>query len=227
MSSLASAPRIVLFLPSLAGGGAERVFVGLANRLATMGVKVDLALARAEGPYLGEVSSSVNLVDFAAAGVSKAVPGLVRHLRARRADAILSGLDHANVMAVIARALARTRTRCVVSSRSVPTQLQKESGAFRAWSVLKAARFAYRFSDRVIANSEAVAADLSRHLGVARDRISVIYNPLPLESIERASQESPGHSCFDPRRASRDPQRRSIVRAEGFSDAHPRFRPCS
>lgn len=51
--------KISLFIADFGGGGAERVFVTLANGIANKGVKVDLILANAEGPYLSEVSSKV------------------------------------------------------------------------------------------------------------------------------------------------------------------------
>jgi glycosyltransferase involved in cell wall biosynthesis len=186
--------RIVLFLPSLAGGGAERVFVGLANDFTALGVPVDLALARAEGPYLDELDPGVRVVDLKSGGVSRSLSKLARHLRTEQPDSILSGLDHANVTAILARAMAAVRTRCVISTRSVPTMLKHEAGAARAWTVLQAARITYRFADRVVANSEGVAADFSRYMRIPRGRIDVIYNPLNIESIQKLSAQPLTHA---------------------------------
>ena len=58
------APRVALFLPSLHGGGAERVMAEIANRLARRGNAVELVLARAEGVYLDEIEPSVRVVDL-------------------------------------------------------------------------------------------------------------------------------------------------------------------
>jgi len=44
--------KLALFLPSLRGGGAERVMVNLVRGFAERGLRVDLVLAKAEGPYL-------------------------------------------------------------------------------------------------------------------------------------------------------------------------------
>ncbi len=43
---------IAIFLPSLRGGGAERMMVNLSKGFAKCGLKVDLVLTKAEGPYL-------------------------------------------------------------------------------------------------------------------------------------------------------------------------------
>ncbi len=42
--------RLAIFLPSLAGGGAEKSMLRLASGLARRGYALDLVLARAEGP---------------------------------------------------------------------------------------------------------------------------------------------------------------------------------
>lgn len=46
---------IAIFLPSLRGGGAERMMVNLSKGFAKCGLKVDLVLTKAEGPYLSMV----------------------------------------------------------------------------------------------------------------------------------------------------------------------------
>jgi len=189
--------RIALFLPSLDGGGAERVFVELANYIAGQGVPVDLVLASATGPYLGEVRAPVRVVDCGASGVGRALPTLARHLRRERCAALLSALEHANVVALAARVCSLSSARSVVSVRGVPTMLAREASRSAPW-VLRASRLAYRFAHAIIANSHGVADDVSTHLGIARRRIDVIYNPLNLEFIEQQSQAPQPHPFCAP-----------------------------
>ena len=65
---------IAIYLPSLTGGGAERVMVTLANGFAAQGHAVDLVLATAEGPYLADVVSGVRVVDLASGRVFRSLP---------------------------------------------------------------------------------------------------------------------------------------------------------
>jgi glycosyltransferase involved in cell wall biosynthesis len=185
--------RLALFLPSLAAGGAERVFVELANEFSRQGHAVDLALANASGPFLGEVAPSVRIIDFGAAGVLRAVPRLARYLRRERPAALLSALEHANVAALLGGWLSLTGTRCVLSVRGVPTMLGHEAGDAQAKRLLAVSRIAYVFAAAIIANSHGVAADMSTHLGIARRKINVIYNPLNLQYIEHRSAEPVTH----------------------------------
>ncbi|HEY0941096.1 MAG TPA: glycosyltransferase [Steroidobacter sp.] len=191
-------PAITLFLPSVEGGGAERVFVQLANEFAKLGCRVEFVLARARGPYLEEISEQVRIVDLRASGVLNCLPALVRYLRSRRPAAILSGLEHANVIAVLARSLAGRSTRCVVSTRAVPTAIYRANRSRRRWMTLQMSRLTYRLADQVIANSQAVAADLAGSLGVSNGKLTVIYNPLDMEYIDRNSRMAADHPWLTP-----------------------------
>src|SRR5215218_7431474 len=95
--------RVAIFLPSLAGGGAEKSMVKLAQGLAMREHAVDLVLARAEGPYLTEVPKNVQIVDLKATRTLFCLPALVRYLRHERPDVLLSTLDYANILALWAR----------------------------------------------------------------------------------------------------------------------------
>ena len=68
--------KLALFLPSLRGGGAERIMVNLARGFVERGLQVDLVLAKAEGPYLSQVPSKARVVDLGARRVLHSLPGL-------------------------------------------------------------------------------------------------------------------------------------------------------
>lgn len=189
---------IALFLPSLDGGGAERVFVDLANELSGRGLPVELLVASARGPYLAEVAPGTKLVDLGARRVSWALPRLVRYLRAERPRVLLSALDNANVVAVLATRAAGRGTRCVVSMRAVPSAVYPADGSMGSRKLFWAMRQTYRRADAVIANSHAVAADLVSALGVPAPLIRVIHNPLNVAHIESLAGDAAGEEMDDP-----------------------------
>lgn len=180
---------IALFLPSLDGGGAERVFVQLANEFAALGLRVRLVLAAARGPYLDEVAADVRVVDLCATGVMRALPKLIRYLRRERPNVMLSALDHSNIIAILACSIARTGTRCVISMRSVPSAVYREETSARKWVFPALMRRSYGRADRIIANSQGVASDLINNFQVPGEKVSIIYNPLDLELIRRLGSE--------------------------------------
>ena len=60
---------IAFFLPSLRGGGAERVMMNLALGITERGLPVDLVLAAAEGAFLSQLPPTIRLVDLRAGRV--------------------------------------------------------------------------------------------------------------------------------------------------------------
>jgi glycosyltransferase involved in cell wall biosynthesis len=185
--------RLAIYIPSLRGGGAERVMVILANGFAERGYEVDLVLAKAEGPYLKEVADTVRVVDLKSTRVLTSLPGLVRYLRSVRPLALLSAMGHANVVAVVAKVLARVPTRVVVSERNNFSVSKKHARSHRANAMgrLILMRWAYRRAAGVIAISGGVADDLSVQLEIPRDNIKVVYNPLDIERAQVLSRLEP------------------------------------
>ena len=193
----AAGNRVALFLPSLCGGGAERVTVNLARGLSDRGLRVDLVLARAEGPYLNDVASKVRLVDLNARRVLASLPGLIRYLRRERPDVVLSALNHANLVALWARRISRVPARVVVSVHGLLAHTSKSAGVKGRSMPALVGRF-YPWADQVIAVSQGVATDLAQTAGLSRDRIRVIYNPVVTAELEQKAKAPLEHPWFDP-----------------------------
>lgn len=171
-------PDVAIFISSLRGGGAERVMTTLANEIAARELHVDLLLTRAEGPYLSLVSEAVRVIDFRKRRPALALGPLVRYLRKEQPRALLSALDHTNLIAVAARQLSGVQTRHIVSQRnnaSIRPSLWNGAKDLPNYWLLGVG---YRRSDGVIAVSDGVADSLTRHHGVPRSLIHVIYNPV-------------------------------------------------
>lgn len=175
---------VAFFLPSLDGGGAERVFVQLANRFARGGMQVDFCLARVRGPYLDELDRAVRVVELGTGSVMRALWPLVRFLRDRSPDALLSGLDHANVVALLAMRIARFRGRQIISERSMPSVWYRTRLSLRTRVLAMAMRWTYPWAQRVIVNSDAMGADVESFLSVDGARVVTIGNPVDLARID-------------------------------------------
>ena len=180
---------VAFFVPSLRGGGAEKVTVTLANAFARKGLKVDLLLAQAEGPYRKYVLPDVRVVDFKSSRVLKSIPKLVRYLSEEKPDCLVSALNHANLAAIIARLLANSNCRLVVAEHTTPSRTKDAN--IRGRFVKSLIGFVYRMADRVIAVSQGVKDDLCR-LGVPSSRVAVVYNPIvSAELYAKARQDCP------------------------------------
>ncbi|MBE3581288.1 MAG: glycosyltransferase [Thermoanaerobacteraceae bacterium] len=190
--------KIGLFLPSLRGGGAERVMVNLARGFAEQGLKVDLVLAKAEGPYLSQLPPDVRVVDLRASRVLASLPGLVCYLKRERPAVLLSAMDHANIVAIWARKIAGVSCRLVVSVHTTLSRATDNASNIRSQFMPRLIRWFYPWTEAVIAVSQGVADDLVKTTGLPRELIKVIYNPIITpELIEKAKQRI-DHPWFKP-----------------------------
>lgn len=181
---------IAIFLPSLHGGGAERAMVMLANGFAQRELAVDLVLVSAVGPYLCEVSPAVNVVNLRQSRVIKSLPGLIRYLRARKPTVLLSVMGHANLVALLAKKMTRVNTRLVVSERNNTPVVSESNESLGSRVVRLLNRYLYRTADAIHGVSYGVAASSAQWLGMPRERIEVVYNPVVTHEILELAQEN-------------------------------------
>lgn len=185
---------VAIFLPDVEGGGAERVMVTLANGFAARGHHVDLVLAQARGSYLGEVAAAVHIVDLKAGRVATSLLPLARYLRRERPAALLSALNHANIIAIIARKLARVPLRLVVSERNAPSQTLMGGGQVAIFRHLT--RHLYPSTDAIVCVAKGVEDELEQLLGLPPEKLHTVYNPLDLDRIAALKANVPHHPWF-------------------------------
>ena len=185
--------RLALFLPSLGGGGAERIMLTLAAGLSARGVGVDLVLATPTGEYMDQVPETVRLVDLGATRPLTAVPALARYLRRQRPRTLLTTILSANLAAFLAHRLAGAATRLVArESSTLSVDLTRMSPLNRLLTPrLIASGFARAHT--FVAPSRGAADDLAKTAGIPREAIKVIYNPVVSDALRERARQPTGH----------------------------------
>lgn len=190
--------RVSIFLPSLAGGGAERAIGMVANGLAAQGVDVSLVLGTAIGPYLAQVAPEVHVYDLGARTLLRAVPALARHLTKVQPVALLSAMSHANIVASWAHRLAGSRARLVLSERAHLSSVFAAHRDLRTHITRLLMRLSYARADAIVAVSKGVAQDLLQHVPVAKERVFTIYNPVVDGHLLTQARATPTHPWLMP-----------------------------
>jgi glycosyltransferase involved in cell wall biosynthesis len=183
--------KLIFHVPSLIGGGAERVWVLVANEMARRGHDTTLLVWNGLGPNRVHVSPAVHLVDFGIplfAGERFGKPATLRGLlrmagffRRHRPDAVFSAPEFANLMTALALSLSLSRAKFFPSFHAAATLRDSRAGSelARRFSGLMAKR-----ATRAIAVSQGIAGDLGD--SIAADKVAVIHNPLPPPSLRPA-----------------------------------------
>lgn len=191
--ALADNDRLALFLPSLAGGGAEKIMLNLASEFIKKGYAVDVVVSKATGVYLSSVPANARIVDLNASRPLTAVPALARYLSAERPRGLLAKITNANLAAVWASQLAGAKTRCVICEEShLSSELQRSSSHNRILMPFLIRHFFTKVHS-VVAVSHGVADDLAQVSGIPRESIRVIYNPVVSVNLLAKSQEPTSH----------------------------------
>lgn len=192
MSAPAGRP-IAFFLPGLHGGGAERIVLNLTQGIAERGQSVDLVLASATGPLLDHLAPGVRLVDLESPRVLRSIGPLARYLRRERPRALISSMSHANLVALWAAKLAGTGVPVTVTEHNTMSQSALEQGWLERnlWPPLL--RGFYPWARHVVAVSRDAADDFARTVGMPRERVEVIYNPVIMPDLRSRARHTPDH----------------------------------
>jgi hypothetical protein len=106
------------YIPNFAGGGAERVFIRVANHLASRGTSVMLIVNNENGPLRSLLDDAVTLKVLNAPKALLAIPKLITHLRETKPVSLISALTRTNVAALLAARLAGVGTKVIVCERN-------------------------------------------------------------------------------------------------------------
>jgi len=188
--------KIALFIPSLDAGGAERVFVNIANDLSKKGFNVDLILTRKTGSYVELVGDNVNIIDLRRPSVMLSVISLARYLVQKRPTSIMSGLNHSNVALILSTLISRYRGKVVISVHSTVSQNLFLNAGVKNKVMARFYRNLSKFNVFVVTVSLAVAKDLASNTDLSESSIITIYNPLNLSEILERSKSPVEHPWF-------------------------------
>lgn len=180
--------RVLFTIPSLDGGGAERVFVTLLRHLDRARISPHLALVEMKGVHLADVPADVPVHDLGGRS-PLAFVRLARLVRRLRPATVFSSLTFYSTLVLLCRPFCPRGTRFVTRENCLPT-IHLPGMPFGA---LRRALYApaHRRADRVICQTPEMAADVVR-AGVPAARTVVIPNPLDTAGVaERAAAGNP------------------------------------
>jgi glycosyltransferase involved in cell wall biosynthesis len=191
-----TAPRALLVLPGLGGGGAERVAVGIMQAIPE--AERHLVLFEKTIAYSYDATLHVLAGDFTSNGplfgrlrqLAGDIAGLRRLKALLRPEVSLSFTTWANILNV----LSGFRGRVVLSSHNCESRNIRGRSAPLVRALV---RWTYPRADCIVAVSGAVRQDLIETFGVSPERVQTIHNSVDLEAIGKATREPPEPSLAE------------------------------
>ena len=175
-----SRPTLLLVIPHLGGGGAERVVELLAGGLSPDHFHIHLCLVTQKDAEGYAIPLYVTIHGMRARRVRTSWWKLLRLVRSLKPDVILSGMAHLNFLLLMLRPLFPSRTKLLV----------RQNGCVLAGSSLTAYRMLYPRADAIVCQTTAMAAELTRLTGISR-KLRVLPNPVDIAAIRKSAHDAP------------------------------------
>lgn len=174
--------RIAIALPGLLPfGGAERVWITLAEEFMNSGYAIDIVLANDESTHqelMAVVPKTSRIYNFSAARLRNFVIPFARYLRTEKPDVVLTAMWPFTLLCILGNILAGSPSRIIVSEHSLLSLQYAKRGFFRE-AFMRYSLMGYRLADACVAVSTGVANDVSALSGIAKKHFHIIHNPLP------------------------------------------------
>jgi glycosyltransferase involved in cell wall biosynthesis len=195
-----SLPEIIILIPSLSGGGAERV---VSNLVPYISQHFEVTLALLENRIIYPVPENIRLKAFSGplesqtAHISRIpyhVFSLARLVRKYNVRAVLSFMEQGNMLNLLTAFITHHKT--VVSQRVVPKRQYANKGVLGRL-ILKASLLLYPKADQVEAVSEGIRNALISDYGLDHEKLNVIPNPVNIENLSRQAKAPLPHNIPD------------------------------
>ena len=190
-----------MVLPSLEMGGAERVSVALINNLSRQHFTLHVIVCGDEdGPLSHELPENLNIVFLRKSRVRHALRAILSHTRQLKPNLLFLNLSYLNLLVAIFRSFLPRQTKVIARETNVVSlnNLNYRLPAF--WNVLY--RAFYSRLDHIICQTTVMQTDLVAKYAVAKERTTVISNPVDVNKILELSRDEPSAEPMDHHQAS-------------------------
>lgn len=170
--------KIAIFLPNLAGGGAEKVFVSLSSAFIKSGFAVDMILIQKRGELLSFLDERVNVIELNSKKIRGSFAPLLSYLRNNNPEILIAVMWPLTVLGTIAFRISGCHGRVVVSDHNTLSLSTSGYSKFRKIVLSQTIRWVYPLADIRLAVSNGVAADIKQLSGLSKIKFNVIYNPI-------------------------------------------------
>ena len=189
--------RIALFIPAFGGGGAENVFIILANYWVNEGAMVDYLVCSGAGPMRARLDPRVTVIELADRGgllfrrlsYSRQIS---KYCKRFKPSFLLSTLTYCNQVTLIAKCLWGLGGGSLIVHEANSLANQRKASFLRTRMNLISMRLLYPQADWISANSDYTLDELETEIGVPKRKRALVRNPVELRDVERvASSDVP------------------------------------
>ncbi len=175
--------KILFVIPSLRGGGAEKVVLEILRNIDRKKFQPELVVLSSEGEYQDLVPKDIKFFDLKKSSAKHAVFSLAKLVNKEKPDIVLGTVEQIIILSYLIKFFLKTK----------PIVINRCSNFFSIKTTNKFIKFleslALRNSDYVIGVSKAMGEDLIKNFRVKEKKIKLIYNPVDIRRVKELARE--------------------------------------
>jgi glycosyltransferase involved in cell wall biosynthesis len=175
--------KILFLLPDFNGGGAEGVFVQLANYF-SLKHQVHFMVLNSYGPNLRKLNTSIKIIELKKNSSIRSIFKINNYIKKNNIDVAIGTLAMAYAVSV-ANIFGSKNCKYIARVGSIVSSNLSNLGLFKK-SILIFYQKTLNFSDIIITQSKSMDEDLKNYIN---KKTKVIYNPISLKNILSLSEE--------------------------------------
>lgn len=180
-------------MPSMRGGGSERVMSILISNLNTNKYDVTLVLIKKEGRYLADLPKNLKIIDLDSQKVRYSIFKIINIIRGQKPDIVFSTLAYLNLLIAVIRPFFSKKVKFIARETNTVSVKNKYQPYPKLFDLLY--KVFYNNFDLIVSQAEYMKQDLVENYGIKHFKIKVINNPVDINKIRLL--ENNEQSIFD------------------------------
>ena len=177
--------KIIFILPSLYGGGAERIVLNLLKHLDRDRFTPILALVKKEGRYLQDVPKDIELIDLKVKQARYSLFKIAKLIREQKPDIVFTSLSHLNLLIALIRPFFSKRVKFIARESNTVSEQNQRDKYPKINDLLY--KLVYNNYDLIVTQARAMRDDLKQNYNIDESKMRIIYNPVDIEFIKNSS----------------------------------------
>jgi len=191
--------KITFFLYWFQGGGIPHVMTNLAAEFRNRGFSVDFVIGKAQGKYMGSLTSGINIVELNSPRAILCIPGLIAYLKHYQPDIFITANTHLNLVGLFSHHSARIPGKIVVTEHAAYEQAddnRRRKNPLMAFIISKLISKFYLWADHIVCVSQSVKNSLIHRFNFDHNQISTIWNPVLTDNYWYLLDQPVSHPWF-------------------------------
>ncbi len=180
--------KIIFVMPSLSGGGAERVMLSLVKHIDKQKFEPIFVLMKKEGRFLNLLPKELKVINLNSSNARYAIFKIAKVIRDIKPDIVFSTLGHLNLLIAVIKPFFSKEIKFISRESNTVSLENRQEKYPKLFNWLY--RNVYNNFDQIITQSKYMRDDLIKNFGIKKEKIFVIYNPVDIEEIDKKSQQT-------------------------------------